>query len=402
MDIMQALARVPLFDALPTSILEAIARTGETLRLAPGELICREGERGTRAFVVVEGSVRIFRTSDGEEVEIGEALEGELVGELAIFSERPRSASMMAPGPTTLFAIEKADLLDAMTSNPSRAQTLAIFGGLVNRVYASTERMVRVDLERRAREAEMEAERHRVVAELLAGVAHELNTPLGVANTGASILESRLELAEVRDALAVGPEARDALEDMREAAVLIQRNLARAHKLVESFKRVSVDHVSQAVDRVNLRTLIADIVELFRLRARRSGFEVVVRDQLPPEGATWMGSAEHLTQVISNLLLNAERHGYPEGGGGAELRLAADEEGFLITVEDAGVGISPEVLPRIFTPFFTTARDRGGVGIGLAIVRSSVHDALKGRIDVTSTLGEGTRFTVWIPRALEV
>jgi signal transduction histidine kinase len=263
----------------------------------------------------------------------------------------------------------------------------------MDRLRKENERLVR---------AEAESARHRSVAQMVAGVAHEINTPLGVIHTAADLITQKLSspvmtsLTETEDTIAV-------LEDLSAASRLIVRNVTRAHKLVQDFKKVSVNQITDIKETENLAEVVEETVHLFRVSARQSRMEVAVVDKLPDQCREWFGYPGSLSQVLLNLLENAQRYAYPHGvGGKVEITLTAEgnnEHGtFRIAVRDFGNGIPPENLPRIFEPFFTTGRGRGGSGLGMAIVYNIVTAHLKGAIAIESVLGQGTTVTLSIPQ----
>ena len=252
--------------------------------------------------------------------------------------------------------------------------------------------------------AESENARHRSVAQMVAGVAHEINTPLGVINTAASLL-TRWLAEPVMVTLAKTADGQMMAEDLAEAAGLITRNAHRAHKLVQDFKKVSVNQITDVRERTSLAETIEETVNLFRATARRSPMQVMFTNNLPQPRGEWTGYPGSLSQVLLNLLSNAQRYAYPEGvGGRVEIELSADPpgmpDGYQITVRDFGQGIPPENLPRIFEPFFTTGRGQGGSGLGMSIVHTIVTAHMKGAIAITSTLGEGTTVVMHLPRTV--
>jgi signal transduction histidine kinase len=232
----------------------------------------------------------------------------------------------------------------------------------------------------------MELARHRALTEMVAGVAHEINTPLGIVRTAASLLRNRV--------------ASGNLDDVAEASALIERNIERAHRLVEDFKKLSVSQISDTLESLDLVAVVEEVVELFSISARQAGLKVVVRNQLAgPEEHIWIGYRGRLSQVLLNLLTNVQRYAYPEGTGGeVEIVIAADS-GFVLTVRDFGGGIAPDDVPRVFDPFFTTGRTRGGTGLGLAIVRGLVVDGMSGTIQLSSEVGTGTTIVIRLPRS---
>ena len=248
---------------------------------------------------------------------------------------------------------------------------------------------------------ESELARHRSVAQMVAGVAHELNTPLGIVNTAASLMARTLS-SPVMTALVATPDGQEALDDLIDAGTLIARNVTRAHKLVQDFKKVSVDQITDTKEQVDLAEVVAEIAHLFRVTARESRMDVVVTNTLPGARGEWLGYPGALSQVLLNVLSNAQRYAYAEGvGGTVEITLTLDgtgeAPGYGITIRDFGKGIPPLDLPRVFEPFFTTGRGKGGSGLGMAIVYNLVTVQLHGSIEIASRVGEGTTVILRLP-----
>src|SRR5205085_1889518 len=134
---------------------------------------------------------------------------------------------------------------------------------------------------------------------------------------------------------------------------------------------------SETLERCDLGALVREVLALHVPQARAARVEVRVDDALAPGAREWLGYPGYLTQVLLNLLTNAERYAYaPGGGGGVDVVLRADDRarppGFILSVRDFGRGIPKKDLARVFEPFFTTGRERGGTGLGLTIVQSLV------------------------------
>jgi signal transduction histidine kinase len=271
-------------------------------------------------------------------------------------------------------------------------------------MYGVTQDITDFDRLRRENERlvrdESELARHRSVAQMVAGVAHEINTPLGIMNTAAGMITNRLS-SPAMAVLGETPDGQMLLEDLVDASQLIARNVTRAHKLVQDFKKVSVNQITDVREKVKLADVIAETADLFRVGARKSRIEVAITNTLPDQVGEWTGYPGSLSQVLLNLLSNAQRYAYDEGAGGKiDIMVGGDDESgtYRIAVRDFGHGIPPENLPRIFDPFFTTGRGKGGSGLGMAIVYNIVTAQLKGAITVDSTPGEGTTVTFSVPR----
>jgi signal transduction histidine kinase len=246
-------------------------------------------------------------------------------------------------------------------------------------------------------------ERHRSLAEMAAGMAHEINTPLGIARTAASIIDKRLSSPSIAELFEKEHWSRDVLTDIFEASTLLHRNIARAHRLIENFKKISVGQIAEQKETIELPSLIVDTVELFNLNAREAHLSIHVDASNISGDKRWYGHPGYLTQVIINLLQNVERYAYP-GGKGGKVDITIEDDGdtrFVITFRDYGEGIKKENLKKIFEPFFTTGRAKGGSGIGLAIVHNIVTTALHGSIEVCSEFGKGAIFRTSIPKVIE-
>lgn len=396
-----ALAAVPMFAPAPRPVLRALAEAGRMAHLPAGAVVCHEGAPSDCMYLVLEGEVQVAREDAGHSVELARLGPGELLGELGVLDGAPRSATAVCATDCALFELPKVEFMAHLASSGSVELLAAVLATIAGRVRQTSQQLFDKLLAERTLQAEMEAERHRALGELVAGVAHELNTPLGVASTGASLLERAVQDTALAAAAAGSPDAAEALEDVLEAADLVQRNVARAHRLVESFKSVSVGHFVDHREAVDLRQCVTEVVDLFRLRARDARIAVEVEDTLPPGEVRWDGYGGRLGQVLTNLLLNVERHAYPQREGGRVcVGLAAGVGTYVLTVRDEGVGVPAALRDQIFAPFFTTARDRGGAGLGLAIVRNLVVDGLGGRIELESSPSEGTTFRVILPRGV--
>ncbi|WP_374509631.1 ATP-binding protein [Niveibacterium sp.] len=230
---------------------------------------------------------------------------------------------------------------------------------------------------------------------LVAGIAHELNTPVGNSLLAASTLTEQLRQLTRMDASLKRSEWNAALAHMQEASDIIQRSLGRASELISSFKQVATDRTTAQRRRFTLAGAIHDLAVTLQPSVRRTGVTIEEDAIADVKLDSYPGP---LDQVLMNLIQNAVLHAYP-GGGPGRIRLSATVEGswVCIVVEDFGVGIPPENLSRVFDPFFTTRLGQGGTGLGLHIVHNIVTGTLGGEIDVQSEPGRGTRFLLRLP-----
>lgn len=234
---------------------------------------------------------------------------------------------------------------------------------------------------------------------LVAGIAHEINTPVGIAVTAASHLMERMAL--LTEAITNGTLKKSQLLDTvatsRESAAIVLSNLMRAAELIQSFKQVAVDQTSRETRTIDLDVYLHETINSLQPRIKATAQRV---ELLCPPGISLHLAAGALSQLVSNLVLNALEHAFPDGQPGlVRVTASRDGETVQLIVQDDGAGIAAEVLPRIYDPFFTTRRGAGGSGLGLHIVYNLVTQTFGGRIEVASTPGEGSRFTVRWPAA---
>ena len=244
----------------------------------------------------------------------------------------------------------------------------------------------------------IESEKMASLGRLVAGFAHEINTPIGVA-VGASShsleatkkLRPLLEEDEVDETLFM-----NLLGEVDEANRLVYSNLTRAAELVGSFKRTSVDQTRGTARLYNLNQTLCDIVASLHDRLKRTAVNVDIRCDGAVELYGYPGA---LGQVVTNLITNSLQHGFDSGTRAGHILIAACREGEEIVIDyrDTGKGISEENRRRIFEPFFTTARESGGTGLGLFICHNLATAELKGSLRCEPVTDPGACFVLRYP-----
>ena len=244
----------------------------------------------------------------------------------------------------------------------------------------------------------VDSEKMAALGNLVAGVAHEINTPLGISVTAASHLgEISQRLArQLESGQLKKSELTDFAEASQNAVELVMTNLRRASELVKSFKQVAVDQSSEQRRMIELKPYFQDILNSLRPSTKRFRHAIELDIQ---HHVHWDSFPGALYQIISNLVLNALNHAFSEQDGGViKIQASADTEAITLSVSDNGTGMDLETANHIFEPFFTTKRGQGGSGLGLHIVFNLVTSVLGGTISVHTAPGAGAKFLIRVPR----
>jgi len=244
----------------------------------------------------------------------------------------------------------------------------------------------------------VESEKLASLGGLVAGVAHEINTPVGISLTTASHLAFITEQIqrELENGAIKKSDFQHYLQAAQESCALILSNAERAANLIHSFKQVAVDQTSEARRDFQLQDYLQEIITSLKPKFKRT--QIAIEIDCDPDLLmdSYPGA---LSQVITNLLVNALIHAFDEGQAGI-IKISAHhhEKGFVaLSIKDNGKGIPTEHMGKIFQPFFTTRRGSGGSGLGLHIVYNIVRQRLGGSIDVASEVGQGTTFSITMP-----
>jgi signal transduction histidine kinase len=249
----------------------------------------------------------------------------------------------------------------------------------------------------------IDAERLAALGGLVAGVAHEVNNPIGISLTVASSFARRTEMFEAELNSGTGLR-RSQLEEFvrtsRDAAQQLVGNLHRAGELIQSFKQVAVDRSHAERRQFSLCEATDQIIASLRPALKKASIVLSVE---VPEGLMIDGYPGSYGQILTNLFLNAANHAFADGRSGT-ISISARPRGrddLEIIFADNGAGMTPDVQRQAFDPFFTTRRNEGGTGLGLHIVYNLVTQQLGGRMMLDSRPGQGTTFRIIIPRVAQ-
>ncbi|TNI87284.1 ATP-binding protein [Aeromonas sobria] len=251
---------------------------------------------------------------------------------------------------------------------------------------------------KQAQQTLVESEKMASLGSLVAGVAHEINTPIGISVTASSYLQERV--ADFKSHIDSKQLSRSYLTEftvnLDESMQLLQSNLRRASELIASFKQVAVDQSSEARYNFSLADNLHQVVVSLGHKLKKSQCEVDI--QCDPKLSTFSFPGS-FTQIYSNLILNSINHGFDNWDKPKKITIKVEQQGedLLIDYSDNGRGIPPEILPRIFDPFVTSKRGQGGSGLGTHIIYNLVVQLLRGRINCISTPGNGAQFHIRLP-----
>ena len=243
----------------------------------------------------------------------------------------------------------------------------------------------------------VESEKMASLGELVAGVAHEINTPIGLAVTESSFMEYKTkELAKKYHASKMKrTDLEKYIKTVTEASEGILRNLNRAANLIQNFKQVAVDQSSEQKRKINVSQYLNEILISLRPKYKRTTHRVTINCPENIDIVTYPGA---FYQVISNLIMNSLVHGLENIDNGKIIfNISLQKSKISIDYSDNGKGIEPDIISKIFDPFFTTKRGKGGTGLGLHIVYNLVVQNLKGKISCSSKPGQGCRFVITLP-----
>jgi signal transduction histidine kinase len=325
-----------------------------------------------------------------------------------------RAQSFDVPGSGEVAVLARAynrmlTMLDASEAarRETEARLVQANESLERRVLERTEAIERANaelsrmLERNARmQADLvQSEKQAALGRLVAGLGHELSTPMGNALMVATGMQRKA--ADFGDRATDGSLSQAELQRFaaycRDSCELVERNLSRANRLVTSFKQAAVDQIAERRRRFDLRQTIEEVMATLEHLMKFRPLKLHLALAPGIEMDSYPGA---IGQVLTNMFINAMVHAFgPDQAG--DIWVSARPEGadaVRIELRDNGRGIDPAVVGKVFDPFFTTRLGQGGSGLGLYIVFNAVTGPLRGHVEVRSEPGMGTTFIVTVPR----
>ena len=244
----------------------------------------------------------------------------------------------------------------------------------------------------------VENEKMASLGQMVAGVAHEVNTPIGLGITGSTLLRDKLAeiCTEFEQKTLTSTHLKRFIDDGIENLDLIYRNLNRAAELVSSFKKVAVNQDSESTSQVNLNNLLSDVVLSMRSEIQYRNPKITINCDKELNIETKSGP---LQQVLQQLLSNSVIHAFNDDKDNEiTFNVQNNESNFTIHYFDNGIGVEKSVKKRIFDPFVTTKRGEGGSGLGMHLVYNLVTQALGGSIVYDELAQDGAHFIITLPK----
>jgi len=236
-----------------------------------------------------------------------------------------------------------------------------------------------IDKYKQIKDEVIRSERMAALGGLVAGLAHEISTPLGIGITASTFIEEKLsEFKDKEENKEQSEKSNELLDDIIESNALTLINLNRLAELVDSIKQISVDGASYNLRTIALRAYIDEIVLSMKPMLKGKNYIIEIHGDENIEWETYPGA---IGQIMTNLIVNSIMHGFENRDGGRiDIYLMEDIESIDIKYTDDGVGISDDHINLIFEPFFTTKQNKGGTGLGLNIIYNLVENKLNGKI----------------------
>ncbi|BAP55751.1 multi-sensor signal transduction multi-kinase [Thioploca ingrica] len=370
-----------LAERLPISIINYVAHTHQTVVLNDAQ---RDNQFGKDNYIINQQPKSILAHPLLNQ--------GKLTGILYLENNLTTSA----------FTPKRLQILNMLSAQVAISiENAYLYNNLEQKVVERTRELSETLTRLKATQAQLiESEKMASLGNLVAGVAHEINTPLGIGITAASTLEHKTKVTAIsfENKELKGSALKTYLEVATRSSQMILSNLERAGRLVQSFKQVAVDQTHLDKRKFTVKKYIKDTLTNLTPHLKQTSHQITINGEDNLEMNSYPGA---FSQIITNLVMNSLYHAYPDNRmGQLTFDCYSESERLTLKYKDDGCGIPKENLGKIFEPFFTTRRIHGGTGLGLHIVYNLVTQKLKGTIRCESEINKGTTFILELPTQL--
>ena len=370
------------FPGIKPDEIEELIVNSQVRSYLPGAVLCRENEVENRFYMILEGDVEVTKSINNSEARLLKTLgPGDFFGEMALIHNAPRAATVKAKTSLTTLELDKSGFDRVLHNSSSIA--MAMVSEISNRLRQNDQMAVE-DLRLRASELaeayQKLAEQELARREFLTNIAHELRSPLMVASGYLQMLQKGLMSG---NQLTAGIET-------------VARNVQQIVSLVNDILFLQeMDLVLPEFQAVDMNEVARTVTEKFASKAKEHGVKLRLTLRAGPNLPPVSGDSKSLERALMALVDNAIK--FSPHGGEVKINLTEDVENVLVAVEDHGIGITKENLPRIFDRFYHLEKSGddlySGLGLGLAITRQVIEQH-QGSLDVTSAPGKGSTFTL--------
>ena len=372
------------FPGIKPSEIEELIVNSQVRSYLPGEILCREDAVEERFYMILEGDVEVTKSINNSEARLLKTLgPGDFFGEMALIHNAARAATVRAKTALTTLELDKAGFDRVLHNSTSIA--MAMVSEISNRLRQNDQMAVE-DLRIRASQLadayQKLAEQDMARREFLSNVAHELRTPLMVATGYLQMLQKGLMSG---DQLTAGIDT-------------VARNVQQIATLVNDILFLQeMELVLPEFQAVKMNEVAGHVIDQYKSKASERGVRLrfLPSPNLPPVS----GDSKSLERALMALIDNAIK--FSPRGGDVEVRMTQKDDHVIVSVEDHGIGIPEDNMPRIFSRFYHLDRSGddlfGGIGLGLAITRQVIEQH-QGRLDVASTPGKGSTFTLTLKK----
>lgn len=372
------------FPGIKPSEIEELIVNSQVRSYLPGAILCREDAVEERFYMILEGDVEVTKSINNSEARLLKTLgPGDFFGEMALIHNAARAATVRAKTALTTLELDKAGFDRVLHNSTSIA--MAMVSEISNRLRQNDQMAVedlRIRASQLAEAYQKLAEQDMARREFLSNVAHELRTPLMVATGYLQMLQKGLMSG---DQLTAGIDT-------------VARNVQQIATLVNDILFLQeMELVLPEFQAVDMNEVAGHVIDKYKSKASERGvrLRLLPSPSLPPVS----GDSKSLERALMALIDNAIK--FSPRGGDVEVRMNRKDDLVIVSVEDHGIGIPEENMPRIFSRFYHLDRSGddlfGGIGLGLAITRQVIEQH-QGSLDVTSTPGKGSMFTLTLKK----
>ncbi|HEX9839121.1 MAG TPA: ATP-binding protein [Anaerolineales bacterium] len=370
------------FPGIRPNEIEELISNSQVRSYLPGDVLCREDAVEERFYMILEGDVEVTKSINNSEARLLKTLgPGDFFGEMALIHNAARAATVRAKTALTTLELDKAGFERVLHNSTSIA--MAMVSEISNRLRQN-DQMAVDDLRMRASQLseayQKLAEQEKARREFLSNIAHELRTPLMVATGYLQMLQKGLMSG---DQLTAGIDT-------------VARNVQQIATLVNDILFLQeMELVLPAFQAVDMHEVAGHVIDQYKAKAGERGVRLHLTRSASRDLPWVSGDSKSLERALMALIDNAIK--FSPRGGDVEVRMDRKDDQVIVSVEDHGIGIPEDNMPRIFSRFYHLDRSGddlfGGIGLGLAITRQVIEQH-QGSLDVTSMPGKGSTFTM--------